>query len=52
MKLIMPVFSSDIPWIARRPKDSSINVDKACQMLKNKPLQILEALEKMKREIK
>lgn len=49
--LITRAFSEDIPWIAKRPKDSSMNVDKACQTLRNKPLQILEALEKMKKEM-
>lgn len=50
--LITAVFSNDIPWLAKRPKDSSLDVDKTCQTLKNKPLQILEALDKMKRDMK
>jgi len=33
------------------PKGSSVNVDKACQTLRNKPLKIHEAAEKMKKEI-
>jgi dTDP-4-dehydrorhamnose reductase len=51
VNLITPALSKDIPWIAKRPKDSSINVDKTCQTLRNKPLQILEALEEMKKEM-
>ena len=47
---ITPVSSEEIKWIAKRPKDSSLNVNKAYQALKNKPLKIHEALEKMKRD--
>jgi len=49
--LIKPVSSKEISWIAKRPKDSSLNVDKACQTLRNKPQKIHEALKKMKKEI-
>lgn len=49
--LIVRASSKEISWIAKRPKDSSINVDKACQTLKNKPLEIREALRKMKKEM-
>ena len=48
---ITPAFSREISWIAKRPEDSSLNINKACQTLKNKPLKIQEALEKMKKEI-
>lgn len=51
MGLVEPVSSKDILWIAKRPKDSSLNVDKARQTLINKPLQICEALEKMRNEM-
>lgn len=51
MNLITPVSSKDIPWIAKRPKDSSLDIDKAYQKFKNKPLKIHEALEKMEKEI-
>ena len=47
---ITPVSSKEIKWIARRPKDSSLNVNEAYQTLKNKPLRIHEALENMKRD--
>ncbi|MFX1562174.1 MAG: dTDP-4-dehydrorhamnose reductase [Promethearchaeota archaeon] len=49
--LIEPVSSKEISWTAKRPKDSSLNVDKALQTLRNKPLKIHKALEKMKEDI-
>ena len=45
---ITPIRSDQLKWVARRPRDSSLNVDKAERMLVNKPLQICEALRKMK----
>jgi dTDP-4-dehydrorhamnose reductase len=50
-KYLIPVQAEQMNWIARRPKDSSLSVNKAEQTLKNKPLSIREALEKMKREL-
>jgi len=47
---ITPVSSKEIKWIARRPKDSSLNVNKAHRTLKSKPLKIHEALNDMKRD--
>jgi len=49
--LLRPTSSKDIQWLAKRPKDSSLNVDKAKQTLKNKPLQISEALSRLKMEM-
>ncbi|MGD0977604.1 MAG: dTDP-4-dehydrorhamnose reductase [Candidatus Bathyarchaeia archaeon] len=49
-KYITPAQSKHIKWVARRPKDSSLNVKKAEQTLTNKPLGIDEALEIMKIE--
>jgi dTDP-4-dehydrorhamnose reductase len=37
-------------WIAKRPKDSSLNTDKIRNQLKTKPLNITEGLERMRRE--
>ena len=51
MNLISPASSKEVPWIAKRPRDSSLDVNRACQTLKNKPLRILDALKKMKKEI-
>ena len=49
-KYIKPVQSEHIKWIAQRPKDSSLDVNKAKRTLAIKPLEIREALEIMKRE--
>jgi dTDP-4-dehydrorhamnose reductase len=40
----------DFAFPAKRPKDSSLNTNKASQILKNKPLRIEQALEKLKKE--
>ncbi|MCW4047175.1 MAG: dTDP-4-dehydrorhamnose reductase [Candidatus Bathyarchaeota archaeon] len=50
-KLIKPSASAEFSWSAKRPTDSSLNTAKAQQTLKNKPLQISQALEKMKQEV-
>lgn len=49
--LIIPISSKELSWVAKRPKDSSLSVNKACQTLINKPLKVSEALEKMKKEM-
>jgi len=49
--LITPVSSKEILWAAKRPMDSSLNVEKAQQTLRNKPLKVEQALKKMKKEI-
>ncbi len=51
LKLINPGSAEDFPWVAKRPKDSSLDTAKAQQTLKNKPLQIQQALEILKQEI-
>lgn len=48
MELIEPATSEDIDWIAPRPKNSSLNVSKAAQTLENKPLDVREALIKLR----
>jgi dTDP-4-dehydrorhamnose reductase len=50
-KYITPVQSKHMKWVAKRPRDSSLNVEKAGQTLINKPRKIREALEEMKKEI-
>jgi dTDP-4-dehydrorhamnose reductase len=47
--LIEPVSSDEISWSAKRPKDSSLNVEKAMRTLSNRPMEIQTALGKMKR---
>ncbi len=45
---ITPIRSYQLKWVAKRPRDSSLNVNKTRRILVNKPLQIGEALRKMK----
>jgi len=49
--LIDSVVSSQFKWPAKRPMDSSLDTTKAQQTLKNKPLEIGEALKRLKLEI-
>jgi dTDP-4-dehydrorhamnose reductase len=49
--LINPVLSSQFKWPAKRPMDSSLDTTKAQQTLKNKPLEIHEALKRLKLEL-
>jgi dTDP-4-dehydrorhamnose reductase len=49
--LISPTKSAEFSWAAKRPRDSSLNTTKAQQTLKNKPLPINQALERMKQEL-
>lgn len=49
--LIVPVESAKIPWVARRPRDSSLNVDKALETLENKPLHVVSSLNELKSEM-
>lgn len=49
--LLKPVSSKEMPWFAKRPRDSSLNIDKPNQTLTNKPLHISEALSKLKTEM-
>ena len=48
--LIDPVLSSQFTWPAKRPMDSSLDTSKARQTLQNKPLEIGEALKRLKAE--
>lgn len=49
--LLMPSTMAEFSWPAKRPKDSSLDTTKAQQTLKNKPLEIRQALEQLKREL-
>ncbi len=49
--LIDSVVSSQFKWPAKRPMDSSLDTTKAQRALKNKPLEIGEALKRLKIEI-
>jgi len=49
--LIMPAKMDDINWIARRPKDSSLDTTKATKYLNEKPYELKKALEILRKEI-
>jgi dTDP-4-dehydrorhamnose reductase len=49
--LIIPVDSSTFSWPAKRPADSSLDTTKAEQMLQTKPLEIGEAVKRLKYEL-
>jgi len=49
--LIIPSASSEFAWAAKRPKDSSLNVEKAQNALRNKPLSVNQALSQLKSEV-
>jgi dTDP-4-dehydrorhamnose reductase len=50
--LITPVKSDKMNWLAKRPRNTSLNVEKATETLRYKPLEIQQALNKLKKEIK
>ena len=51
--LVKPIKMSQLTaWIAKRPRDSSLNTDKIQKQLKTKPLNITEGLNRMKDEAK
>jgi len=49
---ISPSKSNEMEWIAKRPKNTSLNVEKALKKLKNKPLKIEDALDNLRNEIR
>jgi len=50
-KIISKAKSSDMNWHAKRPRNTSLNVEKASNTLDKKPLKIEEALNTLKEEI-
>jgi dTDP-4-dehydrorhamnose reductase len=51
LRLIKPVKMNQLTaWIAKRPKDSSLNTEKIQKQLKTKPLNITQGLKKMREE--
>jgi len=50
-KIISKTKSSDMNWHAKRPRNTSLNVEKATNTLDKKPLKIEEALNTLKEEI-
>jgi dTDP-4-dehydrorhamnose reductase len=49
--LIRPATSAEFSWAAQRPRDSSLDTAKAQRSLKNKPLPIDSALERLREEL-
>lgn len=49
--LILPSKMCDLDWVAKRPRDSSLDTSKASEMLKNRPLSLDDSLQKLKEEI-
>ena len=49
--LLVPTAMRDFSFPAKRPKDSSLNTAKAEQTLRNRPLKVDQALEKLKFEL-
>jgi dTDP-4-dehydrorhamnose reductase len=49
--LIVPSASSEFAWVAKRSKDSSLNVEKAQNALTNKPLPVGQALSQLRSEM-
>jgi dTDP-4-dehydrorhamnose reductase len=49
--LINEAYMSDMNWIAKRPRDSSLDISKAFRTLKNKPLKTKQSLDIFKEEI-
>jgi dTDP-4-dehydrorhamnose reductase len=49
--LIIPSASSEFDWAAKRPKDTSLNVDKAQNTLTNRPLPVDQALSQLRSEM-
>jgi len=50
--LLKPASINDMNWIAKRPKDSSLDISKATQILKVKPIPVEEGLDRFISEIK
>lgn len=49
--LINPITTEELTMIAKRPQDSSFNIFKAKSILKNQPLTIQLAIERLKKEL-
>jgi dTDP-4-dehydrorhamnose reductase len=49
--LIKPAKAEEMDWKAQRPKNTSLNVEKASKILRSKPLRLEEALNGLKEEM-
>ena len=50
LSLISPCRMEDMNWEAKRPRDSSLDTSKAAKLLKEKPLSMEQAMQKLKKE--
>ncbi|MEM2890546.1 MAG: dTDP-4-dehydrorhamnose reductase [Candidatus Hadarchaeum sp.] len=50
-KLIHPVSIDEMAWLAKRPRDSSLDISKCSSLLKSKALGVREALKAMKAQL-
>jgi dTDP-4-dehydrorhamnose reductase len=50
--LILKAKMDEMNWIAKRPKDTSLDVSKANNIFKVKPINLNEALNNLKEELK
>jgi len=48
---VKKAYMKDMKWVAKRPMDSSLNLDKARKVLKVKPLEISQAIKILKEEL-
>jgi len=51
-KLLKPTNISEMNWVAKRPKDSSLDVSQAISILKEKPFVIEQGLDNLVRELR
>lgn len=51
-KLLKPTSINEMKWIAKRPKDSSLDISKANSILKEKPMDVEEGLDHFIKQIK
>ena len=51
MDLVKPARMNEMPWRAKRPRNSSLNVSKALALLNQKPLKLNQALDIMSKEV-
>ena len=51
-KLIKPTNLSEMNWVAKRPKDSSLDVSQAISILQEKPFIIEQGLDNFVRELR
>ena len=49
--LINPTILNEMKWKAERPHNTSLNVEKASSILRNKPLSLAESMEILKKEL-